>query len=242
MSFVPSGALEHPVRGPGTIEENRKTMKVGVRKRLSGVERQDEIILAAVDLAGEQGMDKVTGQAIADAVGVTQGGVFRHFPTMETIWIAVVHWTRGRLMGVIDMAASQATDPLDAVTRMFFAHIGFAENHPALPRLLFSTSPRLKKLLQEMLAGYEGRISQLLGEAKAQGLVKPDLDGEAAAALYLAIIQGLVTRALVLGPRRSLTAEARKLFPIYLAGIGAVIEAAGNGTQPHQARRRAGQA
>jgi len=220
------------VRGTGFNEEHRKKMKISGGKRLSAEARQDEIVKAAVELAGAQGMDRVTSQAIADAVGVTQGGIFRHFPTMETIWIAVVHWTRGRLMGAIDMAASQATDPLDAVERMFFAHVGFAENHPALPRLLFSTSPRLKQLLQEMLAGYEAKLSQLLGEAKARGLVGPDLDEEAAAALYIAIIQGLVTRALVLGPKRSLTAEARRLFPIYLAGLGAGNAVDGNGAQP----------
>lgn len=196
-------------------------MKKPIRQRLSAEERQDEIIRAAVDLAAEQGMDNVTTQGIADVVGVTQGAIFRHFPTKETIWIAVVHWVRARLMSAIDRAASQAADPLDAVRRIFVAHIAFAEKNPATPRLLFATSPQLKRLVQELLAGYETKITDLLGQAKARSLVRADLDEQAAAALFIAIIQGMVARALVLGAKRSIAEEGRKLLPLYLAGIGA---------------------
>lgn len=191
------------------------------RQRLPAEERQDEIVRAALDLAGEKGMDNVTTKEIADAVGVTHGAVFRHFPTKETIWIAVVHWVRGRLMGVIDMAASRAADPLDAVERIFFAHIGFAERNPAVARLLLVANPRLKQLLKEMIAGYEAKIAALLGEAAARDLVRADLGVHEAAVLYTAMIQGLVTRVLVLGVERSLAGEARKVFPLYLAGLGA---------------------
>lgn len=195
-------------------------MASDVRQRLSAEERQDEIVKAAVDLAGAQGMDNVTTQGIADAVGVTQGAIFRHFPTKDTIWIAVVHWARGRLMSVVDMAASQARDPLDAVERIFFAHVGFAEKNPALPRLLFSANPHLKQLLKEMLAGYEEKIATLLAQAKTQGLVRSDLEESDAATLFIAMIQGLVMRVLILETKKSLLSEARRVFPIYLAGIG----------------------
>jgi len=211
----------------------RKAKVAGnARQRFSTEERQDEIVRAAVDLAGTQGVDNVTTQGIAEVIGVTQGAIFRHFPSKDTIWIAVVHWVRGRLMSVVDMAASRASDPLDAVERIFYAHIGFAEKNPAVPRLLLTTSPRLKQLLQDMLAAYEAKLTGLLGEAKAQGLVRSDLDEQGAAALFVGIVQGLVTRVLILGPKKSLIGEAKKVFPIYLAGIG--------GRSVHDARSKAG--
>lgn len=72
--------------------------EVKPRQRLSTEERQDEIVKAAVELAGAHGIDNVTTQEIAEVVGVTQGAIFRHFPTKDTIWVAVVHWIRGRLI------------------------------------------------------------------------------------------------------------------------------------------------
>jgi AcrR family transcriptional regulator len=209
-----------PAEAFGAIAK-RGTMKGNTRQRLSAEKRQDEIVKAAVNLAGEQGMDNVTTQNIADLIGVTQGAIFRHFPTKGTIWLAVVHWVRGRLMGVVDIAASQARDPLEAIERIFFAHIGFAERNPAVPRLLFSTNPQLKNLVQEMLAGYEEKLTALLVHAKAQRLVRPDLDESDAATLFIAIVQGLVMRVLILGPKKSLLSEATRVFPIYLAGLGA---------------------
>lgn len=194
-------------------------MKAPIRQRLSAEDRQDEIVKTAFDLAATQGMDNVTTGGIADAIGLTQGAIFRHFPTKDTIWLAVVHWVRARLLNVIDRAASQASDPLDAVTRIFFAHIAFAEKNPALPRLLMATNPQLKRLIQELLDGYETKLAGLLADAKALGLVRSDLDEEAAAALLVGIIQGLVVRVLVIGPRKSLPGEAKRLFPIFLAGI-----------------------
>lgn len=198
-----------------------------LRQRLPAEERQDEIVRAALDLAGEKGMDNVTTQEIANAVGVTHGAVFRHFPTKETIWIAVVHWLRGRLMSVIDMAASRADDPLDAVERIFFAHIGFADRNPAVARMLLASNPLLKQLLKEMLAGYEAKIAGLLAQAAARGLVRSDLAAADAAVLFIAMIQGLVTRVLILGMKSSLLDEARRVFPIYLAGLGARTADAG---------------
>lgn len=192
------------------------------RQRLSTEERQDEIVKAAVELGGTLGVDNVTTQEIAHSIGLTQGAIFRHFPTKDTIWIAVVHWIRGRLMSVVDRAASQASGPVDALERIFLAHLAFAEKHAAAPRLLLSANPLLKQLLQEMLAGYEARISALLAQAKTEGLVRADLDEGNAASLYTAMIQGLIVRILVLGTKRSLLSEARRVFPIFLDGIGAV--------------------
>ncbi|MDA8127930.1 MAG: TetR/AcrR family transcriptional regulator [Betaproteobacteria bacterium] len=195
------------------------------RQRLPAEERQEEIIKAAVELAGEQGVDDVTTQDMARAVGVTQGAIFRHFPTKDMIWLAVVHWVRGRLMGALDVAAGQGKDPLDALEKMFFAHLGFVERMPALPKLIFTDhllkkNPKIKELVRSILAEYETKVTGLIAQAKAQHLVRPDLDVQAAAAAFVGLIQGLLVRVSIIGARNSLVAEGKLVFPIFLHGIG----------------------
>ena len=197
------------------------------RQRLPAEERQEEIIKAAVELAGEQGVDDVTTQDMARAVGVTQGAIFRHFPTKDMIWLAVVHWVRGRLMGALDMAAGQGKDPLDALEKMFFAHLGFVERMPALPKLIFTDhllkkNPKIKELVRSILAEYETKVTTLIAQAKTQQLVRPDLDVQAAAAAFVGLIQGLLVRVSIIGARNSLVAEGKLVFPIFLHGIGSV--------------------
>lgn len=195
------------------------------RQRLSAEERQEEIIKAAVELAGEQSVDNVTTQDMANAVGVTQGAIFRHFPTKDMIWLAVVHWVRGRLMSVVDVAADQGADPLDSLEKMFFAHLGFVEKVPAIPKLIFTDqllkkNPKIKELIRSILADYEARVTALIVQAKAQHLVRADLDEYGAAVMFTGIIQGLVIRVSIIEARKSLVSEGKLVFPLFLHGIG----------------------
>lgn len=195
-----------------------------VKRRLPTEERQNEIVRVAVDLAAEKGVDAVTTQDMANAMHVTQGAIFKHFTTKDDIWIAVMRWIREQLMKVLDRAAAEAADPLDAIERMFFAHMAFISKHPAIPRLLFSEllhkkSSKLRALIQEIISGYEAKIAGLLDTAKEQGLAPADLDSKNAAVLYIGMIQGLVIQASIFGGKRSLQDEARKTFPIYLHGV-----------------------
>lgn len=194
------------------------------RRRMDAGERQEEIIQAALDLAAKHGVEAVTTQDMADELGLTQGAIFRHFPTKDDIWLAAIHWVRARLMKVVGAAAAKGINPLDALEKMFFAHVSFIARHQAIPRMVFSDqllrrNTRLKLLIQEILTGYESKVADLLAQAKAVGLVRQDVDEDSAATLFIGMIQGLVLQSSIFGGRRSLLDEAKKVFPIYLAGI-----------------------
>ncbi|MFA6202747.1 MAG: TetR/AcrR family transcriptional regulator [Gallionella sp.] len=195
-----------------------------IKQRLSTEERQKEIVRVAIHLAAEKGIDSVTTQDMADAMKVTQGAIFKHFPTKDDIWLAVIHWIRGRLMTVLEKAASEATGPIDAIERMFYAHVTFIGKHPSIPRLLFTEmlhkkNSKLRDLIQGIISGYEERIAGLLDVAKEQSLVSDDLDSKNASVLYIGMIQGLFMQVSIFGGKRSLLEEAKKTFPIYLHGI-----------------------
>ncbi len=199
-------------------------MEIKLKQRLSAEARQEQIIQVAVDLAGKRGMQGVTTQEMADAMGLTQGAIFRHFPTKDAIWIAAINWLRESLMGALGVAVQGARDPLDALERMFHAHLSFIAQYPAIPRIVFSgqmldENPVLRALVREILTGYEARIVMLLLQAREAGMIRPDLDEHGAATLFLGMIQGLVVQIKIVGVDRSMQEEARKLFPIYLAGI-----------------------
>jgi AcrR family transcriptional regulator len=194
------------------------------RKRLGADERREEIIRVTLELAAQQGVDDVTTQDMAQAMGVTQGAVFRHFPSKDAIWLAVMQWVGEQLMGVLGRAAAQGRDPLDALGRLFFAHIEFIAGHPAIPRVLTSDhlhrrSAALRQLVTEILLAYEGKVAALLDEAKAQGLARADLDSHAAATLYIGMIQGLVLQASILRGQRTLADAAARTFPVFLQAV-----------------------
>lgn len=191
---------------------------------MSAEARREEIVSAALYLAARQGAEKTTTQDMAEAVGVTQGAIFRHFPTKDAIWVAAIEWVRSQVMRVVMEAAALGADPLDSLEKVFYAHVAFVAKHPGIPRLLFSElrnsrDTSLKQVLQELMSGYERKIVSILQDAKRADLVEPDLDEAGAATLFLGMIQGLVMQAQAFGAKRQLVAQAQKAFPIYLKGV-----------------------
>jgi len=194
------------------------------RQRLSAEARKEEIIRVTMDLAAKRGLDNVTTQDMAEAMGLTQGAIFRHFQTKDDIWLAVMQWIREQLMKVLGKAAAQGSDPLDAISKMFFAHITFIVRHPAIPRVLFSEylhgrNSNLRHLIQEIILGYENKIAALLLAGKNEGLVREQVNERSAAILYIGMIQGLVLRASIFREKKALIDEAKSVFSVFLDGV-----------------------
>lgn len=196
-------------------------------QRLKADQRQLEIVLAAIDLADVRDVESITTLDMAHAVGVTQGAIFRHFSTKESVWIAVVKWVGERLMSVTAAAAEGSATPLQALERMFIAHVDFVARHPAIPRLLFRQlqqpgKSRVAPIVREMIGAYRARIEALLSAGKKAGLVYPDVDETVAATLFIGMVQGLVIQFSIfrdLDTPGSMLAAGRRIFPIYLRGI-----------------------
>jgi len=68
--------------------------------RLPVGSRRQQIIETVLELVAAQGAEAVTFQLVADAIGVTQPAVFRHFPTKEAMWLAVMDWLEERLVAI----------------------------------------------------------------------------------------------------------------------------------------------
>ena len=58
----------------------------------------------------EQGLTKVTFQAVADAVGVTKGGVMHHFATKNALVLEVFNDAMAKFEAEVD--AAMASDPV----------------------------------------------------------------------------------------------------------------------------------
>ncbi|MDP6778629.1 MAG: helix-turn-helix domain-containing protein, partial [Candidatus Latescibacteria bacterium] len=63
------------------------------RKRLSQEERRTQIIEVAMDLFARKGFKGATTRAIAEAAGVSEAIIFRHFATKEDLYDAIIEHT-----------------------------------------------------------------------------------------------------------------------------------------------------
>ena len=196
-------------------------------KNLPAEARRAATVEAVVALAATQNPGDITTAAIAQHMQLTQGALFRHFANKDAILQAVVEWVAGQLLTRIDQAAADAAaSPRAALQAMFMAHVGFVAEHPGVPRIIFGELQRAgetepKRLVQQLVGSYGGRVRQLLLQGQAQGELHAGLDVQAAATLFIGTIQGLVMQSLITGDMERMRADAPRVFAIYQRGIDA---------------------
>ncbi|MDD2978151.1 TetR/AcrR family transcriptional regulator [Aquabacterium sp.] len=193
-------------------------------KHLPADERRAATVESVVALAASCNPSDITTAAIAEHMQVTQGALFRHFPSKDAIWEATMGWVAERLLSRIDRAAKGIASPLAAMEAMFMSHVEFVVAHPGVPRMMFGELPRAeltpaKRMAQTLIQRYGERLHGLMAQAKACGELPPELDNEAAATLFIGTIQGLVMQSLLAGDVTRIRRDAPRVFDIYRRGI-----------------------
>lgn len=194
-------------------------------KHLPADERRAVTVEAVVELASKQNPSEITTASIARHMGVTQGALFRHFPSKDAIWQRVMEWVAERLLERLDRAAEGTASPLAAMEAMFMSHAEFVAEHPGVPRMLFGELQRAeptpaKRMAHTLIQRYGERISQMIEHGKARGELPATLDAEAAVTMFVGTIQGLVMQSLLSDDPERIRRDAPRVFAIYRRGIG----------------------
>ena len=193
-------------------------------RHLPAEERRSVTVETVLALAAEQNPSEITTAAISARMHLTQGALFRHFPSKEALWTAVMEWVAERLMQRIERAVAEAPGPLAALRSMFLAHAGFVVEHPGVPRMMFGELQRAeasapKRMAQTLIRRYGERVRALLAAGQTAGEVAADIDLDAATTLFIGTIQGLVMQSMLAGDVERIRRDAPRVFAIYLRGI-----------------------
>ena len=199
-------------------------------KYLSAEARRAATVEAVIQLAAQTPPSEITTTAIAQHMGVTQGALFKHFPTKEAILEAVMVWVAEHLLSRVDEAAhaAQAHDgaiaALEAICR---AHVDLVGEHPGAPRMLFGELQRSemtapKRVVQTLLGHYGARLQQWLAQGQAQGQVAGALDCVTAVTLFIGSLQGLVMQSMLAGDVLHMRRQAAPVFALYRRAVMAV--------------------
>jgi len=189
--------------------------------------RQAGLVEAALALAAQRSPASITTTDLATAVGITQGGVFRHFASKEAIWLAVMDWVTTALMDRLNQAARQnRLAPLQALHGVFMAHVDFVIAYPGVPRVIFQElqSPDdtvLKAGVRRLMQHYRQLLMGLLTQAQADSTLPRQLDLSAAAVLFIGTIQGLVMQSLISGHVAGMAQLAPGVYAIFQRGLQA---------------------
>ncbi len=193
-------------------------------RHLSADERRASTVEAVVALAGARNPAEITTAQIADHMQLTQGALFRHFPTKDAIWLAVLEWVAEQLLLRLDHAAEGAESPLAALQAMFLANVEFVLERPGALRLVYGELQRAeptpaREMARALTRIYAERLTRLVEDGKEAGQFVPDLDAEAAALVFIGAVQGLIVQSLQDDDPDRLARDAPGVFDIFRRGI-----------------------
>lgn len=197
------------------------------RTRKSADERKAEVVTAALELADKLGPDRVTTETLAESVGLTHPGLFRHFPRKLNVWEAVAgyvgeqmerRWNRADRPGI--------TAPETRVRGLVLAQLRLIRAFPAIPAILFSRelqveNDKLRTAFVALMQRFHKRLSANIAAAQQAGVFQEDFDPDDAAYLLIALVQGLAVRWSVSARRFNLVKEGERLLDLQLRGLRA---------------------
>ena len=189
-------------------------------KNKTAEQRRLETVETLIDLAAEQNPSSISTQALADKMGLTQGAIFRHFPTKESIFSGVMGWVAERLMKHIHKAIDSDASAIDQLESMFLAHISFVSKHPGIPRILFGELQHdkdsvPKQMVKKLINQYADLLRDIMRAGQEKGELNSSLDIEAATLLFIGSIQGLVMQSMLAADRQDMLAQAKSVFGVY---------------------------
>lgn len=183
--------------------------------------RRAQILAVTLQLLADYPLEEVTTRRVAAALGLTQPALFRHFASREEMLLALVQAIREDLAGLAPaLAHPDAAEGLAGLGRALLEHIAV---NPGLPRLLFASAlpsagpvrTAVAALLEERHAVVVARIEA----GKRQGQLDAEVDADQAAALYVALLQGLVLRWELAGRPGSPVASFEPAFRLWRRAV-----------------------
>ena len=195
-----------------------------IRIRKSAEERKIEIVEATLRLAGEIGPDRMTTEALAKEIGISQPGIFRHFPTKEHIWDAVGQHIGRLLQAKAALTRKKGARPVGELHDLVMSHLTFFETTPAIPAILFSRelhaeNEKLRSFFAGLISSRHRLFSTLIAAEIGAGRFIKVLNSDDAAYLILALMQGLTMHWSLNARSFDLVEEGRRLLDLQLSGF-----------------------
>jgi AcrR family transcriptional regulator len=222
--------------------------------RLRAEDRRAQLIQVAMRLFSLQGFDGTTTREIAQAARVNEAIIFRHFPTKEDLYWAVVSSqisTAGRKEKLRSLLASDLP-PREILAAIAESLLDRTSDDAALTRLLFFSALRNSELTDSFFRTYMSDTYDLLAEYFRRGIKRGQfrkLDPLVAARGFMGTISSHILVQELFGGDRyqkyDSRALGRQMADLWLNGLTQgtskkIKDVNGNGRRSLMANRRSG--
>ena len=186
--------------------------------------RREQIAQAALDIVSAGGLQQLGVAAVARRVGLVPSALYRHFRNKDEILNLTVELIHSKLFDNVAAVREQTQDPLERLHQLFCRHIHLIQENRGIPVVIFSRDfhadhPERKGRILRTIRSYLKEVTDLLGQAQSAGQIAPTVDVDAAAVLFLGLIQPSMILWHLSDGDFDVTRQAQKAWPLFLKAL-----------------------
>lgn len=158
--------------------------------------RKESIILTAIEIIGDLGIQGLSSKEIAARQGISEGTLFRHFTSKNEIIVAVLDKFSQFDSDIFSSAKLKSTGFKEAINYFFNAYVEYYENYPAITSIVnayegFRWDSELESKLRGILQRRYNFIECLIDEGKKNGELGTDIESRNLADVYIGFFNSI---------------------------------------------------
>jgi len=179
--------------------------------------RQDEIIHESLALIAEHGVEGLTYRHLSERFGISVPAFYRHFASKADILAGILDYLQEVSRGVFESAEPSGSDALDRLRLVLTGYAQRFAEDGGLAAVLFAdeiggTDRALQERVLLHMDENRDRLTALLSDAAAAGLVRPDVPAKRLAFVTMASLRLEVARWRLGGRTTDLVAAVAALW------------------------------
>ena len=160
--------------------------------------RQQILEVLASELEKNLGLP-ITTSSLANAVGVSEAALYRHFASKAKMFEALISFTEESIFSLINKILDQEADVTVRCEKIIYLVLSFSERNPGITRIiigdvLLGENERLHARVTQFFERIESQIRQILREANLSNGPRPISNIDAVADQIITYIEGKLSQ------------------------------------------------
>ncbi len=145
--------------------------------------RRESVILTAIEIIDELGIQGLSTREIAKRQGISEGTLFRHFATKNDIVLAVLDYFSKYDGDIFHSVRLKGLKPKEAITFFADSYVTYYENYPAITAMtqiygVLSHEPDFVPKIHSILNGRKSFLKKVIEEGQKVGELKTDANSD----------------------------------------------------------------
>lgn len=161
--------------------------------------RKESIIISAIELIDQLGLQGLTTKKIAKHQGITEGAIFKHFDSKQELLLAVLDHFAQYDADIMRSIKLNNLQPRQAIIYFIEAYASFYENYPAIIAIsqtydAFMREKGLGEKIKDIVGNRADFLSQLISQAQSAGVICAEVDCDILSDIILGCVRSTCLR------------------------------------------------